>query len=84
MTPSGGRIEALVMQVQRDFLETPALTLTLPEAQERFGVDEIACEAVLGVLVDARALIKTRDGACVRFGPRLVARPRDPGWFASQ
>ena len=67
MTPSCGRIDALVRLVQSRFLETPELTLTLSEAQERFGVDEIACEAVLGALVDARVLAKTRDGACVRW-----------------
>ncbi len=78
MTPSCGRIEALVRQVQSDFLEKPELTLTLSEAQERFGVDEIACEAVLGALVDAQVLAKTRDGACVRFFPRLVASGERP------
>ncbi len=72
MTPSGGRIEALIRQVQSRFLETPELTLTPSEAQECFGVDEIACDAVMSALVDARVLAKTRDGDFVRFFARLV------------
>lgn len=78
MMPSRGRIEALIRQVQSRFLETPELTLTPSEAQECFGVDEIACDAVMSALVDARVLAKTRDGACVRFFPRLVASAERP------
>ncbi len=57
MTPSCGRIEALIRQVQSRFLETPELTLTLSEAQECFGVDEIACEAVT-ISLTVRSLSK--------------------------
>ena len=66
MTPTRGGIEHLVMRIQAAFLENPMLSLTLPEAQRRFGVDEAACAAVLGALVDARFLAKTRDGAFIR------------------
>lgn len=47
MTASCGRIGAMVMRMQGDFLETPELTLTLRGAQRRFGIDEITCEALL-------------------------------------
>ena len=41
------------MRMQADYLEEPGMTLTLSDAQRRFGADEITCEAVLAALVDA-------------------------------
>ena len=72
MTPTRGGIEHLVMRIQTAFLENPMLSLTLPEAQRRFGVDEAACAAVLGALVDSRVLIE-RGGAYRRHLPRAAA-----------
>ena len=69
MTSNSSSVEALVMRVQGDFLERPALRLTLSEGQRRFGVDRITCDAVLGVLVDAQVLTRTRHGAFMRFFP---------------
>jgi hypothetical protein len=74
MSVSCGRIAALVMKIQNEFLDKAGLTLTLSQAQSRFGADEITCEAVLGALVDARVLAKTPDGAYIRFFPRLAMR----------
>jgi len=82
MTASCGRIGALVMRMQGRYLETPGLTLTLRDAQRRFGVDETTCEAVLAALVDAGVLTRMPDGAYARLFPRLVlpARARsEPG-----
>ena len=62
-------LEALVVQVQHDFLETPALNLTLAEATRRFKADGVTCEAVLGALVDAGVLARAPGGAYVRFFP---------------
>lgn len=73
MTATHGRIENLVMRIQSDFLENPALTLTLSRAQRRFGIDEVTCAAVLGTLVDARVL-NERDGAYRRYFPRPATR----------
>lgn len=70
MIASCDRIGALVMQMQSDFLDVPKLTLTLPQAQQRFGVDEVTCKAVLGALVDAGVLTNVHDGAYVRLFPR--------------
>lgn len=67
------RIENLVMQIQSAFLDNPTLFLTLPAAQRRFGLDEVACAGVLTALVDARVLTK-RDGVYRRNIPRSVAR----------
>ena len=58
------------MRVQGDFLKWPTLRLTLSDAQQRFGVDGVTCEAVFGALVDAQALTRTRHGDYTRFFPR--------------
>ena len=55
MTATRDRIENLVVRIQSDFLDNPTLALTLPAAEKWFAIDEVACAAVLGVLVDARA-----------------------------
>ena len=73
MTLNPVRIEALVMQMQDEFLESPALRLTLSDAERRFGVDRVTCDAVLGTLVDATVLARTPEGAFVRFFPRRAA-----------
>jgi hypothetical protein len=75
MIASCDRIGALVMRMQSDFLDVPKLTLTLPQAQQRFGVDEATSEAVLGVLVDARVLANV-NGVYARLFPRLVPTAR--------
>jgi hypothetical protein len=60
------------MRIQNDFLDNPALKLTLPRAQARFDVDAVTGEAVLGALVDAGVLARTPDDAYVRFLPRAA------------
>jgi hypothetical protein len=67
-------IEDLVVRIQADFLTTPWLALRLPAAQERFGVDEVTCEAVLDALTEARVLERSRQGVYVRHYPD--AQPR--------
>ena len=71
MTFDSNRIVALVMRVQDAFLETPALRLTLRDAERRFGADRDTCQAVLGTLVSSGVLARTDDGS-VRFFPRLA------------
>ena len=74
MTPTRGRIESLVMQIQTAFLENPMLSLTLPAAQRRFGLDEVTCAGLLGALVDAQVITK-RDGVYQSYVPRPAVRP---------
>jgi len=74
MTRNQRRIEGLVMQMQAAFLEAPTRSLTLRDAQQRFGVDEVTCTAVLGALVDAR-VVNTREGVYRRNVPRPAERP---------
>ena len=70
MTANCGRIGALIVQMQGDFLDTPGLTLTRRGAQHRFGLDETTCEALLTALVDAGVLVRKPDGAYTRRFPR--------------
>jgi len=74
MTLGCHQIEALVMRMQTAFLDIPGLTLSLKDAERRFGMDEVTSDAVLTALVDAKVLARTREGAYVRFFPHL-ARP---------
>jgi hypothetical protein len=67
------RIEELVMRIEGEFLETPGLKLTIPEAQRRFAIDEITSEAVLDALVDATVLYRTRDRVYARRFPHHAA-----------
>jgi hypothetical protein len=49
-------IGTLVTRIQAVFLETPDLRLTLDQAERRFHIDRLTCEAVLGALVDGHVL----------------------------
>jgi len=59
-------IQDVVQRIRGEYLEMPGLRLTAAQARRLWRLDETACEAVLGALVDARFLAKTRDGAFVR------------------
>jgi hypothetical protein len=74
MISTRSRIENLVVQIQSAFLENPMSSLTLPAAQQRFGVDDVTCAGVLDALVEARVLTG-REGTYRRYFPRLVVQP---------
>ena len=59
-------IQEVVRRIRGEFLEMPGLRLTPEQARRLWRLDETACDAVLGALVDARFLARTRDGAFVR------------------
>jgi hypothetical protein len=42
MTTNAPRVAALIVQVQGDFLETPTLPLTAPQAEPPFGLTHAA------------------------------------------
>ena len=76
MTPMDSkerRIAELVMRIEGVFLETPGLLLTVAEAQRRFGIDEMTCEAILDALVDSGVLFKTRDRVYGRLYSHVIA-----------
>jgi hypothetical protein len=59
-------VQEVVRRIRGEFLEMPGLRLTSDQARRLWRLDETACQAILGALVDARFLSKTRDGAFVR------------------
>ena len=77
MTPESARREYIdvLQRVQGEFLEMPGLRLSEPQARRLWGLDAEQCRAMLGALVDAKFLLRTRDGAFVRADHALV-RPR--------
>ena len=58
--------EEVLRRVQGEFLEMPGLRLTSPQARRLWGLEAATCDALLGALVDANFLFKTRDGAFMR------------------
>ena len=55
--------DELLKRVQGEFREMPGLRLTDAQARRLWGLDAAPCDALLGTLVDAGFLFRTRDGA---------------------
>ena len=72
MGDTDGGIQEIVLRIRGEFLEMPGLRLTTEQARRLWRLDETACEAVLGALVDCRFLTRTRDGAFVRHDSTLL------------
>ena len=67
MSPELNRTtDEVLRRVQGEFLEMPGLRLTTPQARRLWGLDAAQCDALLGVLVEANFLFRTRDGAFMR------------------
>ena len=67
MTPELTRAtDEVLRRVQGEFLEMPGLRLTQPQARRLWGLDAASCDALLGTLVEANFLFRTRDGAFMR------------------
>ena len=58
--------DEVLRRVQGEFLDMPGLRLTEAQARRLWGLDEAFCAALLGALVDAKFLFRTRDGAFMR------------------
>ena len=56
----------VLRRVQGEYIEMPGLRLTIAQAQRLWGLDRTVCDALLGALVEAKFLFRTRDGAFVR------------------
>jgi hypothetical protein len=70
--------DEVLRRVQGEFLEMPGLRLTTPQARRLWGLDAAQCDALLGALVDANFLFRTRDGAFMRVehaSPVKTQRP---------
>jgi hypothetical protein len=68
------RIEDVLQRIQGEFVEMPGLRLTAPQAQRLWGLERDVCLSVLGTLVDAKFLTRTRDGAFVRLDGAVPSR----------
>jgi hypothetical protein len=67
MTPEAIRAnDEVLRRVQGEFLEMPGLRLTEAQARRLWGLDAASCGALLGALIDAKFLFRTRDGAFMR------------------
>ena len=68
------RIDEVLQRIQGEFVEMPGLCLTAAQAQRLWGLERDVCDALLGALVDARFLSRTREGAFVRKDGALPER----------
>jgi hypothetical protein len=66
--------EDVLRRAQGEYIEMPGLRLTTAQAQRLWGLDRAACDALLGALVDAKFLFRTRDGAFMRSDRSRTAR----------
>ena len=66
--------DEVLRRVQGEYIEMPGLRLTPAQAQRLWGVDRAACDALLGALVDAKFLFRTRDGSFMRSDQARAAR----------
>src|SRR4026208_287724 len=64
--PAQQPLDEVLRRVQGEYTEMPGLRLTTAQAQRLWGLDRVACDALLDALVDAKFLFRTRDGAFVR------------------
>jgi len=76
MTPETRAIpEELFLRIQGEFLEMPGLRLTQPQACRLWGLDRDLCMLLLGRLVDAKFLIRTRDGRFMQLDRTQTVDP---------
>ena len=68
-------IDDVLRRVQGEYTERPGLRLTTAQAQRLWGLDRSACDTLLGALVEAKFLFRTRDGAFVRSEQARANRP---------
>jgi len=65
-TTSTATIPDWLQLIRAEYLEIPGLHLTRSQVQRLWGLDPATCDELLGALLDARFLTRTRDGAYVR------------------
>ena len=58
--------DEVLRRVQGEYMEMPGLSLTEAQARRLWGLDASLCDALLGALVDAKFLFRTRDGAFMK------------------
>jgi hypothetical protein len=63
----------LLDRVRGEFLEMPGLKLTEHQARRLWALDAAVCSSLLGHLVDAQFLFRTRNGSFMRIDRRMSA-----------
>ena len=58
--------DVVLLRARGAYLEMPGLRLTPAQAQRLWGLDALAARSVIQVLVEAKFLRQTPDGAFVR------------------
>jgi len=61
-----GAIRTLLERVQAEYAEMPGLSITLPQAQRLWAVDQATCEEIFSRLVSGGVLKRTTRGRFVR------------------
>jgi hypothetical protein len=56
----------LLQRIRGEFQEMPGLRLTKPQACRLWHLDATECQALLEALIDARFLVRTKDGFFVK------------------
>ena len=56
----------VLLRIQSEYREMPGLSLTAPQAQRLWGLDQKTCSLALATLVERRALKQTRSGRSAR------------------
>ncbi len=57
----------LVQRVRGEYLEMPGLRLTTEQAKRLWSLDLATCRSILETLVDAKFLMRSRDGRYCRL-----------------
>jgi hypothetical protein len=70
-SPPVHTIEGLVTRIKAEYIEVPGLQLTPWQAQRLWGLEPVQCDAILGALVDAAFLRRTKNGSYIRVGQSL-------------
>ena len=63
----------LIRRIRREYLETPGLSLTLPQVQRLFTADRERCVLAVGALIDG-GLLYREGGQFVRVHPASMSR----------
>lgn len=62
----GREIRTFMEQVRAEYAEMPGLSITLPQAQRLWAVDQPTCEEVFAFLVALGVLRRTSKGRFIR------------------
>jgi hypothetical protein len=60
------RFDALIVRVRGEYHEMPGLSLTVPQAQRLWGLEDSLCRSLFECLVETKFLRRTRHGRFVR------------------